>query len=431
MTAPALEAREFARLMAAFEPFEAEPRLALAVSGGADSTALAVLASRWVHDRGGTALAFVVDHRLRPESTREAGHAARRCRELGLETRVLTRRGAVPATAVEATARGDRYRLLGEACRHAGCLHLLTGHHADDQAETVAMRRGRGSGPLGLAGMSACVERGRWRLLRPLLTVSKARLVATLASRGLAWIDDPMNRDPRFARARLRRSAAGMPPLPPAAAADDRAGIERRLAGALPGLATLDRFGVARLDLAAWRRLSGDLRTLAVARVALAVGGRDHAPASARCATLARNLGGEEPWAATLGRCLWRWRGDRAVVTRELRGLPGAQPLRPHRALLWDGRFRVTAAGWGLEVVPLGEARDCLPRELLGRWRRRHGLPAAALAALPAVRDLEGLRAVPHLGIARGDAGPGIVARYAPRQALTPPTFAAAPERRP
>ena len=105
-----------------------------------------------------------------------------------------------------------RYGLLFEACRARGILHLLVAHHADDQAETVAMRAAHGSGPDGLAGMAALVEQRDARLLRPLLGVSRDRLTATLEARGVAWIDDPSNTDPRFERVRVARRTAALPP---------------------------------------------------------------------------------------------------------------------------------------------------------------------------------------------------------------------------
>ncbi len=85
---------------------------------------------------------------------------------------------------------------------------LLLAHHRDDQAETFLLRLARGSGLDGLAAMAAVVERPGCRLLRPLLAVPRASLVATLAAHDQAWLDDPSNRNDKFARVRLRRGHA-------------------------------------------------------------------------------------------------------------------------------------------------------------------------------------------------------------------------------
>src|SRR6185436_2130692 len=186
--------------MAPFAPFETAPTVAVAVSGGRDSLALALLARAWAAGRGGNVIALIVDHGLRAESAGEAATTLGVLRQQGIEGVILCWSGAKPSSAVQEAARAARYRLLREECRRRGVLHLLVAHHADDQAETVAMRAARQSGPDGLAGMSAAVELPEVRLLRPLLGVLRSRLTATLIARGVPWIDDPSNADPRFER---------------------------------------------------------------------------------------------------------------------------------------------------------------------------------------------------------------------------------------
>jgi tRNA(Ile)-lysidine synthase len=130
---------------------------------------------------------------------------------------------------LQEAARNARYRLLGACARSAKADYLLTAHTLDDQAETVLIRMSRGSGITGLCGMQDITPlssahshlplrtRGlagrphrELLLMRPLLEIAKARLVATLKEAGIAYLEDPSNRDPRFARSRLR---AFMPAL--------------------------------------------------------------------------------------------------------------------------------------------------------------------------------------------------------------------------
>ena len=123
--------------------------------------------------------------------------------------RTLRWTGEKPATGLQEAARAARYRLLAAAAHEAGARHVLTAHTLDDQAETVLMRMARGSGPTGLAGMARHLVSPGLRgeeltLVRPFLDVPKARLIATLAAAGIAFAEDPSNRDPRFTRARLR-----------------------------------------------------------------------------------------------------------------------------------------------------------------------------------------------------------------------------------
>lgn len=208
----AAEASEFARPLSAaeakdlFANLASAPALVLAVSGGPDSTALLVLAARWrkARKRGPKLLAVTVDHGLRKEAAGEARQVARLAKKLGVPHRTLRWTGVKPKTGLQEKARAMRYRLLADAAAKAGASHVLTAHTIDDQAETVLMRLLRGSGPTGLAGMRQRAHLGQVILVRPLLDVPKARLMATLRQGKIPFADDPSNRDPRFTRVRMR-----------------------------------------------------------------------------------------------------------------------------------------------------------------------------------------------------------------------------------
>jgi tRNA(Ile)-lysidine synthase len=200
---------------ALFQGLEDLRRLLLAVSGGSDSTALLVLASRWAKElkkrrkRAPKLIAVTVDHGLRPEAAGEALAVQRLARRLGVVHRTLRWRGAKPKTGVQAAARLARYSLLAQAAARERCEHILTAHTLDDQAETILFRLAHGSGLSGLAGMayaSPLPQGGNASIfiVRPLLHVAKARLAATLKAVSVSHSEDPSNSDTRFARPRLR-----------------------------------------------------------------------------------------------------------------------------------------------------------------------------------------------------------------------------------
>ena len=182
------------------------PALLLAVSGGPDSVALMWLAARWRRalSRGPKLIAVTIDHGLRPEAAREARDVKALAKSLDVEHRTMRWNGAKPKTGVPAAARAERYRLLAQAARSAGATHILTAHTRDDQAETLLMRLFRGSGLAGLSAMARESERDGLILARPLLSISKSRLVATLHKAKIGFADDPTNRDTAFTRPRLR-----------------------------------------------------------------------------------------------------------------------------------------------------------------------------------------------------------------------------------
>ncbi len=178
--------------------------LLIAVSGGTDSLALLMLAHASL---GSRVHAATVDHKLRAESADEARGVASVCAARGIAHRVLT--GPMDARVggsanVSQRARTLRYRLLAE---HAAALRgaaILTGHHADDQVETLVMRLNRASGLGGLAGVRAA----NGDVVRPLLGWTRAELIDVTRACGLRPVDDPTNRDDAYDRARLRKRLA-------------------------------------------------------------------------------------------------------------------------------------------------------------------------------------------------------------------------------
>jgi tRNA(Ile)-lysidine synthase len=194
---------EFNDFMMPFAPFESSPVLAIAVSGGADSMALALLAHAWAKDQGGKAIGLTVDHQLREASTIEARQVKTWLEAVGMEHHILAWIGEKPKTAIQATARKARYCLLGQWCQDREVKHLLTAHHAQDQLETFLIRLSKGSGLKGLTGIQPLVQKDFGRILRPLLAIHPDRLKATL--QGHPFIADPSNENPDFTRVRWRQ----------------------------------------------------------------------------------------------------------------------------------------------------------------------------------------------------------------------------------
>jgi tRNA(Ile)-lysidine synthase len=178
----------------------------VAVSGGADSLALLLLAHRVLGDR---CHAATVDHGLRAGSAAEATMVARLCAERGIAHATLA--GDLPSrdrgsANLSARARVLRYRLLEEHLHAVGATWLATAHHGDDQLETLLMRLNRGAGVAGLSGIR---RKGR-HIIRPLLDWRRAELAELVATCGIAAVNDPTNVDDRFDRARLRKVIAGI-----------------------------------------------------------------------------------------------------------------------------------------------------------------------------------------------------------------------------
>ncbi len=176
----------------------AQPVL-VAVSGGADSLALAAAVAFEAPRAGVPAGAVTVDHRLQPGSVERAAATARLLCGLGLDPVRVVAVDVGTGGGPEAAARTARYAALTREAAARGA-RVALGHTLDDQAETVLLGLGRGSGPRSVAGMVT----SRPPFWRPLLGVRRATTRAACAAQGLPVWDDPWNTDPAYRRARLR-----------------------------------------------------------------------------------------------------------------------------------------------------------------------------------------------------------------------------------
>jgi len=184
--------------------------MAVAVSGGADSMALALLAAQWARERKLTLFALTVDHGIRTEAAQEAVQVRSWLASYGVDCHILTLSTPLSGSNLQEKAREARYCAMARWCEGQGVAHVLLAHHADDQLETVVMRLVRASGVEGLAGMRAQSTHDGLTLLRPLLGISKTRLIATLEAAGQAWIEDPSNVSGAYTRNRLRPVAEAL-----------------------------------------------------------------------------------------------------------------------------------------------------------------------------------------------------------------------------
>ena len=207
VTGKSVSKKDFAGYMRglALELRPSEP-LAVAVSGGGDSMALAFLLSEWAGEHGHPLTSLIVDHGLRPEAADEARFVASTLKPLGFSHKTLVWEGIKPKTRLQESARAARYALMAEYCSRQKIRHLFVAHHANDQAETILFRLAKGSGFDGLAGMqpTSHYEDGQLLICRPLLSVSHADLLATCRNHKMEWIEDPSNKNERYARVRLR-----------------------------------------------------------------------------------------------------------------------------------------------------------------------------------------------------------------------------------
>ncbi|QNT79044.1 tRNA lysidine(34) synthetase TilS [Entomobacter blattae] len=200
----ALSNKEFFTLIEPLGPWgedkETGAPIMVAVSGGADSLALAFLCRQWRKN----VMGLTVDHGLRSTSAEEASLTKKRLAAFGMPCEIITLSSLFPGSSLAERARTARYEVLVQSCIRYGAVDLLVAHHASDQAETVALREQANSDRAGLAGMALIRETAPVRIVRPLLDVPAERLKQRLIEENLSWVEDPSNKDLKSRRVQVR-----------------------------------------------------------------------------------------------------------------------------------------------------------------------------------------------------------------------------------
>ncbi|WP_394688066.1 tRNA lysidine(34) synthetase TilS [Hoeflea sp.] len=325
--------------------------LGVAVSGGSDSLSLLLGMTRSVPLT--QLVALTVDHGLRDCSADEARAVKRFCRRLGVRHETLLWKGEKPVSGLQAKAREARYHLLTEAAARLGLAAILTGHTADDQAETLAMRHDRGlrDGAPGLTGIPrASLFDSRAWVLRPLLGVDRAGLRGYLVSAGVDWIEDPSNRDTRFERVRVRErlKAEAMSFVSGADVSDTELSdaVAARVRVASQAAAFVDQSCETLMD-GTWRvavdaAAAGEAGMMALqALIRSCGGGARPLDRRGKLALQAFVSGCQAGSALAVGRTLIKRDGAGFVLMRERRGLEELV-IAPGQSADWDRRFRIT-----------------------------------------------------------------------------------------
>ncbi|MBL8906344.1 MAG: tRNA lysidine(34) synthetase TilS [Rhizobiales bacterium] len=374
-----------------FKALAARRHVALAVSGGGDSTALMWLVAAWAKAQKSPPKISVltVDHGYRTAAAAEARQVTAWAEALGLEAHILTSLSGKPESGLQQKGRAVRYRLMTEWCRRAGADVLATAHTQEDQAETLLMRLARGSGIVGLGAMAAeGVSEDGFPIVRPFLEISRRRLRATLREAGHPWIDDPSNEDTAFERVKLRKMMPKLAEIGLTSAALARS-AQRLGRAAKPLLqssesllkraADLRPQGYAFVNIEEFRTEEAETRILALQELLKILGGNKHGARLSEIERLDEWIMNETSQARTLAGCRIARRSKVLVVGREPGRIAGTPVALPENGrVVWDRRYLLEweSGPKGAVIVPAG---------LVAGLERVDGLPAFVQASLPAI----------------------------------------------
>jgi len=176
----------------------------VAVSGGPDSLALSFLAKIFAIKKFLIVKYFIVDHKLRKESTSEAKHVQRLLKNYSINLNILTWNGVKPKKNIQSVARDKRYELLINKAKKYKIKNILLGHHLDDLFENFFIRILRGSGLNGLISLDKEIKKNEVNLIRPLINVDKKDLIYISKNIFGSYIKDPTNEDVKYKRVKIR-----------------------------------------------------------------------------------------------------------------------------------------------------------------------------------------------------------------------------------
>ena len=283
-----------------------------------------------MHRAGHRVQAVTVNHGLRPEAAAEAASVARFCESLNIPHTTLHWSGPGPTGNLMDQARRARLSLMADWARGRGIGHIVLGHTADDQAETLLMGLARKAGLDGLSGMRAGWTQNGIAWSRPLLAHGRQALRDYLRRQGVGWVDDPTNDDDAYTRVKARRALAELGPLGITAAAlaavaehldSSRQALSWALASASGRIVT-ERAGALWIDRVGLQGLPPDLQRRLLIAAVLWISGADYAPRDAAIQRLQQAIAAGRD--ATLWGCRLRCVNDTALISREARAVTAA-----------------------------------------------------------------------------------------------------------
>ncbi len=379
--------------------------LAVAVSGGADSMALALLLHDWCRHRGISLTALTVDHGLRPNSSDDAVFVEKILRRLGIPVHILTWQCTTKVTGnIQAMARQARYQLLTDWCHAHDVNVLCTGHHQNDLIETFVMRLQRGSGVQGLAAMRPESYIHGIKVLRPLLKVEHKELCAWLRTNDMPWREDPSNQNTDFTRVKVRQGLqqwthTGLDQNRLLLAANNLRRADDALQAAVihhlsatchfftSYIISIDQTIVNNSEEIIFRSLSILLQQ---------VGGREHPPRLETVQRVARRLQQGKP--CTAHGCMFVKKMAGYVLCREPRDVAAPVLLTPGRNV-WDGRVVVRVDQARLTLGALGAIDAAAFKKHKVLWPALQKIPHPARLTLPTLRKHAKILAILGAGI--------------------------------
>ncbi len=306
-------------------PTKSEFNIAVAVSGGSDSIALAILLNKVFLETNVKIFCITIDHGLRKNSLEEAEEVGRILMNFDISHQIISWIGKKPLSNIQEAARLNRYRLLTEYCHKNNISYLATGHQQNDQAENFLIRADHGSGLYGLAGIPKISEFNIIKIIRPLLEFNKNELQEFLQQEKITWIEDPSNKNGRFTRVRFRNYLEQHPQwvvkLSNISKNLNRAKecVEYMLNKSIKDLVDFSLKDQVSINYNDFNQLPQEIRFRMLAKLLQIIGNEEKIARGERIEKLINKIElGKDFKASTLGKCLIKRKKDKIIIEPEM-----------------------------------------------------------------------------------------------------------------
>ena len=398
----------FSERMTPFHPYLSD-HLAVAVSGGVDSMALALLLQDYCTVQGKTLTALIVDHDLRDCSAHDTEKTAEDLRGHNIPYTILKWQHDGIETAVQNKARQARYQLMTEWCQYHHANTLFLAHHADDQVETFWLRLLSKTGLDGLSCIPALRKDKTTGIYfaRPLLSFTKEQLIATCQHHQQDWVKDPTNAKTSYTRNQIRQIKTELP-----LKENDvlrltsvfgrlRQQIERDVIAALQKTTTVYNEGYAAIDLKPFHLQPTHIQSRALQKVTQAVSGRFYPYRSVNLENALQKLGQDDVF--TFGGCIFEKKDNTLFIARETKAVEQQDCLNTE--IIWDNRFRIKTNQTALSLSVLKErGLSFLQQDMRKNYDTDYkSYPRFVRQALPVIERNGQIAAVPALNYWNSD----------------------------
>ncbi len=369
-------------------------KIAVAVSGGADSMSMILLAKTL----GTKIIALIVDHGLRAESANEAKSVQSQLKGLGIETVVLNWEGSKPKSNIHENARRERYKLLTDYCISKEIKHLLVAHTKNDQAETVMLRIYRGSGVDGISAMREKSVKNGVVILRPLLGVNRVEIEAYLKQKKVSWVNDPSNSNTKFERVKIRQLLGGIEEkdlwldrlcLLAENAQRSSSYIKKRVNTIFTKIVKLHKLGFISVDFNNFQKLNEEIALKILVKIIDKFNKGDHQPRLSSLKTCLEKIKSKKDFA--LAKIEIKHVKGEVIFIREL-----SKVSTPLVGGIWDDRFIILNNN--SEIKPLGEDGW---KQIKSKVIKKNWPHIKVLYTLPTVFEKGKVTSCPLLGIGK------------------------------